>query len=276
MYYLVLVVMGFILSMEVSAAQVMVKEDYIGQWWTDSSSMQNKNQRLIIGEDFSVKWMSLLADGSESLHTTTKEHTKFIDDLAIITFTYGKDPAINKMVLSGWKNSDRSRIFGTFYMYQSEKDIVIGFPTHFEKGEGAFFPPKVRELLSNKKEGMKVNEKYLSELIKSISAISDSKGESELNLVWLHSEKPNITTLYTKPSHAAHPMVFMIASNSVSPIKPPRLFTAFAGDEMEANKLHKTLRADLESAQKEISGALREMFKPLLKKKEEANLMIEN
>ncbi len=271
MYRITATLLSLFLSVVVNSAEVLDKNDFIGSWWTDSASTVNKNQKLIIEDDFSVKWISLSDDGREFIHTTSSEHIKFIDDFLFITFTYEADATLNKLVLSGWKSKERSRIFGSLYMYKNANDMISGIPTSFEKGEGHFLPKKVREMLRNKREGTKVTGKYLEELIEGIIQISGEKDESEPNLVAVSSEKPNLSAIYTKPGHAAHPMVFIMTSRIVLPTGKFSFRTAYAGNELEANKLHESLKAEIFLVQKEVASGINNMIKPLLKRKMEGD-----
>jgi len=267
MYRVALIILSLFISMTVNSAETLDKNDYIGSWWTDSASTGNENQKLIIKDDFSAKWISLFDDDRESVHIASKENVKFVDGFLFITFTYEADATLNKLVLSGWKSKERSRIFGSLYMYRAPQDMITGIPVSFENGEGSFLPGKVREMLSIKREGSKVTGKYLKELIEDITDISGEKDESEPNLVAVSSEKPNLSAIYTKPGHAAHPMVFMMTARMILSGGKLRFKTVYAGNELEANKLHKSLKSDVLMAQEQLKNSLNDMFQPLLKQK---------
>ncbi len=276
MYQNLLVALSLLLSVAVNSAEVLDKNDFVGSWWTDSASTGNKNQKLIIKDDFSAKWISSFGGGREFVHTASKENIKFIDGFLFITFTYEADATLNKFVLSGWKSKDRSRIFGSLYMYKNAHDMISGVPVSFENGEGHFLPGKVRKMLSIKREGSEVTDKYLKELIEEIIAISGEKDESEPNLVAVSSEKPNISTIYTKPGHAAHPMVFMMTSRVILPGGKLRFKAVYAGNEIEANKLHESLKSDVLTVKKQVSDSLKDLFQPLLKQSDKGNLPADN
>ncbi len=46
-------------SVVTNAGKPLKEGDYVGHWWTDSANMKQKNQKLVVNEDYSVQWTTL-------------------------------------------------------------------------------------------------------------------------------------------------------------------------------------------------------------------------
>ncbi len=164
------------------------------------------------------------------------------------------------MVVSGWKNKDRSRIFGTLFMYINEDYMSTGVPISFESGEGTFLPSKVRKVFLNKQEVKSVTNDVIAELVGQLRSISTDLKNKEPYLAGLLSKKPFITTVYTIAGHPAHPAVFTAYRKVVDLGVPTKFRTVFLGDEVEAKKLHNELKLDFNSGNEAFNSELMKLL----------------
>ncbi len=184
------------------------------------------------------------------------ENVKLIDEFLYITFPSSSNQTLNRMVIGGWKNDERSRIFGMLFMYINENYMSTGVSISFDSGEGDFLPSKAREIVSNKHEIRKVTNEVITGLIEQLGAISVGLKNKESYLSGLISKKPLITTIYTTIGHPAHPAVFTAFRRKVD-IGAATLFrTVFLGDESEAKKLHNNFKLDYENGLKTFNSEM--------------------
>lgn len=245
-----------VISVVANAGKPLKERDYVGHWWTDSAQMKEENQKLVIGEDYSVQWTLLKGDGGQYTLKAEPENVKIIDEFLYVTFPLGINPTLSKIVVSGWKNKDRSRIFGTLFMYINEDYMSTAFPIFFESGEGAFLSSKVRKVLSNKQEIKSVTSEEMTELIVQLKLISTKLKNEEPHLAGLLSKKPFITTVYTMAGHPAHPAAFTASQRSVNGSAPTKFKTVFLGNEVEAEKLHNELKSGFNRGYKAFNSEL--------------------
>ncbi len=245
-----------VISVVTNAGKPLKESDYIGHWWTDSAHMKEKNQKLVINENYSVQWTTLKRDGGQYTLKAEPENVKIIDEFLYVTFPLSINPTLNKMVISGWKNKDRSRIFGTLFMYINEDYMSTGVPIAFESGEGNFLPSKVRKVFSNNQEVKSATNDAIVELIEQLRSISADLKNKEPHLAGLLSKKPFVTTIYTITGHTAHPAVFIATRKAVDVASPTNFRTVFLGDEVEAKKLHNELKLDFKSGYKDFNSEL--------------------
>ncbi len=223
-----------LLSVCSHSGKVILKNDFVGNWWTDSATLPSKNHKLIVQNDFSVSWIILENDGRESVLNASSDQVKVIDNFMYITFLSRENKALIKMILGGWKSQSDSKIFGTLYLFPNEQELINGIPVKFNKGEGHFLPPKVREIFSNKIDGIKVDREFLLKSINQLKKMALNSVTDTPLISSLYSEKPFFKVIYTKHGHEAHPALFIAVQDKSSMDLKLSYKTAFSGDEKKA------------------------------------------
>ena len=254
MVKIIILLLLCVTSVVANAGKPLKEGDYIGHWWTDSANMKEKNQKLVVHEDYSVQWTTLKGGGGQYTLKAKPENVKIIDEFLYITFPSSSSQTLNRMVIGGWKNNERSRIFGTLFRYMNENYMSTGVPISFDSGEGDFLPSKARAVVSNKNEIRKVTNEVITGLIEQLGVISAGLKNKEPYLAGLISKKPLIVTIYTTTGHPAHPAVFTASRRKVDIGAPTKFRTVFLGDESEAKKLHNELKLDYENGLKALNS----------------------
>ena len=113
----VMLLLLFLLTSQVYAAENMTQKDYDGKWHSNYAAVNNEKQVLVIslnGESIFERHFE--SSSSQILKTTD---FKMVDDLLVLTFTSSDKVFGYKLALSGWKSKTRKVLYGSMFMYRN-------------------------------------------------------------------------------------------------------------------------------------------------------------
>ena len=133
MRFIILVVLIALAPITVSGAN-LDRSDLNGEWVTPWRQVDGEVQRLVVSLDGESIFERRFTNAEAQVHTTS-EHL-LVDDLLILVF--GEDGARSqyKLVLSGWKTSGTTRLYGAMFMYRNGVQFNMMLVA-FDKNEDA-------------------------------------------------------------------------------------------------------------------------------------------